>query len=126
MQVTKEQAIMLRELGYNLKCRDYYNDRDGQLKTFIYRNYNDGRMTYSAPCIDEVVRWLREVWSWHISALPLWVDKSIWKANVIDTRTLNTLKDSDFEGITCDEVTSMAITDTLKHIITQRKSKTHA
>jgi hypothetical protein len=126
MHVTKEQAIMLRDLGYKLKCRDYYNDRDGQLKTFTYRNYNDGNMTYSAPCIDEVVRWLREVWMWHIAALPLWVDKSIWKANVIDTRTLNTLKDSDFEGITCDEVTSMAITDTLKHITETRKSKTNA
>lgn len=126
MQVTKEQAIMLRELGYNIKCRDYYNDRDGQLKTFIYRNYNDGHMTYSAPSIDDVVRWLREVWSWHICSQPLWSNKMFWVVDVIATRTLNTLTQNRYEGDTHDEVTSKAITDTLKHIITQRKSKTNA
>ena len=126
MQVTKVQAIMLRDLGYNLKCRDYYNDRDGQLKTFVYRNYNDGHMTYSAPSIDEVVRWLREVWSWHISAEPIWCNKMFWAADVVAIRTMTLLTSDTFDGDSHDEAVSKAITDTLKHIITQRKNKTHA
>lgn len=73
-----EIAKLLKEMGFNWKCRCYY-EMSGKLRgknsgNFIdynspliwQNNGNDDTQLYSAPALDVVQRWLREVKGIHI------------------------------------------------------------
>lgn len=78
--VTYEQAVKLKELGFDWKCNHFYNQSEGQelemveyvpwdFVDFNYHDFNDptifgdtynGKVT-SAPTLAQVQKWLREV-----------------------------------------------------------------
>lgn len=73
--VTYEQAIALKELGFNEKCLHYYEDceedpiildncysGDEVLLSDLYYSYNteDSRRFYDAPTLAQAQKWLRK------------------------------------------------------------------
>ena len=73
--VTHEQAIKLKELGFDWDCNHYYEngklyegvvdeDEDPDINSdypTTYGNYNFTKQTCSAPTLAQVQKWLREV-----------------------------------------------------------------
>jgi hypothetical protein len=86
-KVSREQAELLKKIGYDVPTWKYY-DADGLLVT-LYRdapyNFNGETIVrnYSAPTLDEATRWLREVKGWHIKTQPIYMNKMCWEADII-------------------------------------------
>lgn len=71
--VTFEQAVKLKELGFDWECNHYYQDNDQSLHPNFYENFNkhsklitdDEKLIkvtlYSAPTLSQAQKWLREV-----------------------------------------------------------------
>jgi hypothetical protein len=60
MRVTKEIAIALKEVGYDVPCNDYYMT-NGEKGHGGYFNWNDGTRSSvicSAPTVYECIEWL--------------------------------------------------------------------
>lgn len=72
-RVTKEQAIRLKEAGFDWEVNQYYNKDREPLKRLDEVNMND---TYynrygcvSAPTLSQCCKWLRDVKGWHVVAV---------------------------------------------------------
>lgn len=62
--VTYEQAVLLKELGFDWKCNHYYHLYD-ELATLSviseYENSNEFDKNWTAPTLSQAQKWLREV-----------------------------------------------------------------
>ena len=69
-RVSREQAELLKKVGYDVPHVYVYNNR-GRL---ICLNHPEGNFDFdnsgnvSAPTLDEAARWLREVKGWHVGS----------------------------------------------------------
>lgn len=62
-RVTKQQAIILKEIGYNLRCDEWY----WEMSNF----YKDGKIGFVAkPTLSKVAHWLLKVKKKHIMIMP--------------------------------------------------------
>ena len=79
-RVSREQAEMLKKVGYDVKCHAHYECTKKEEKLIEYsirENWNTDdtfgmrvkTLYYSAPTLDEAARWLREVKGWHVEVL---------------------------------------------------------
>jgi hypothetical protein len=60
--VQKETAVLLKEKGFDLPCRQYYITVDNQIKNQQNNapfNWNKIQAAYSAPTLYEAAEWLR-------------------------------------------------------------------
>ena len=68
--VTYEQALSLKELGFNEKCLDFYDDN----KELFYNHENKEKIhigdSVKAPLKQQVFRWFREKYSLEIILCP--------------------------------------------------------
>lgn len=70
--VTKEQAIKLREIGFDEQCDKVwgeYDDYEGLHNILNNNRYNSDKL-FSAPSMPFALAWLREEKRMHISAHP--------------------------------------------------------
>ena len=89
-RVSREQAELLKKVGYDVPHVYVYNNRD----RLVYLNYAEGNFDFdnsgnvSAPTLDEAARWLREVKGWHVQVDPdKTIDKEmIWSSAAFDMR----------------------------------------
>ena len=76
-RVSRQQAEMLKKVGYDVKCHAHYECTKKEEKLIEYsirENWNTDdtfgmrvrTLYYSAPTLDEASRWLREVKGWHV------------------------------------------------------------
>lgn len=67
--VTQEQAVMLKEQGYDVPCREYwYGEEMLQDQYPLNQNEHDGCI--SAPSLSEAADWLRDVKGLHYYCYP--------------------------------------------------------
>jgi hypothetical protein len=59
--VTYEQALALKELGFDDECLKYYSEEYGM---FVVSDYYDGGHFVLAPLKQQVFRWFREKYGW--------------------------------------------------------------
>lgn len=71
--VTFEQAVKLKEFGFDWRCNHYYQDNNQSLHPNFYRDFNKHDKLYtddeelkkvtlsSAPTLSQAQKWLREV-----------------------------------------------------------------
>ena len=116
--VTFEQAMKLKDLGFDWDCHAYYDKRrqDGVIdRALKFQNYNydnDYMNSVSAPTIYQAQKWLREVQNIHIEIkytsnpqYEPWVGKVVVIENypkvntIINTDTCDTYEEALSEGI---------------------------
>ena len=105
--VTKEQAIKLKEIGFDEQCGSMWGEYDGYegLHQRIDNNnrYNGDKL-FSAPTMSFALAWLRKVKEMHISAHPSYnADGIIYMCTVffIEKETVNNILLKD-EPLTVD------------------------
>ena len=61
--VTYEQAVKLKELGFDWKCNHWYHPLEPEkiIECQTYCNHNSFERPYSAPTLAQVAKWLRDV-----------------------------------------------------------------
>lgn len=64
--VSYEQAVKLKELGFDYKCYDFFTEDVklplSEIKPFPKpKNWNESEDKISAPRLDQVQKWLREI-----------------------------------------------------------------
>lgn len=66
--VTYEQAVKLKELGFDWKCKNYYSYEDKALKEIACINHNREKFLgiCSAPKLAQAAKWLREAKNIHV------------------------------------------------------------
>lgn len=127
--VNFEIAKLLREKGFNVFVSSYY-DINGKLINGVANwNYNAGSYHYSAPTLQMVMKWLREVHHLFIGCNPrlsftdfYWITASIYK--VRKKSSLYHIEDVDdyngiasFDGHSYEEVCKKAIKYCLEKLI---------
>ncbi len=79
--VSYEQAIKLKELGYDEQCRAFYWTADGQLKETdqkVHANNPNCTTMVAAPHVWDVMRWLREKQKLHIQVRVNGIRSMFW------------------------------------------------
>jgi hypothetical protein len=70
MNVTKQQALSLKELGFDETCSGIYPMDSDELIFKPTRKWNScTNIHVSAPTVDDAIRWLREVKGVHVAIL---------------------------------------------------------
>ena len=61
--VTCEQAVKLKELGFDWECNFWYHPKEGDnlYPSGMYNNHNTSKIGISAPTLSQAQKWLREV-----------------------------------------------------------------
>ena len=90
--VTKEQAIRLKAVGFDIPVRWMYHPHYGLYENNEPNNFNGNNWIegyYSAPTLDETCNWLRESKGMHVYAKPYPVtEKTIgWERNIVCVNT---------------------------------------
>lgn len=69
-RVSREQAVRLKEVGYDVPTSQNYDNAHLGIRgedENIPINWNKHSEVYSAPTLDNVCRWLREVHGLHVA-----------------------------------------------------------
>ena len=66
--VPYEQALALKELGFDEPCFGYYSE--GELILNSHTNNHMQRFRYSAPTFSQAFRWFRDEYNWQHSIEP--------------------------------------------------------
>lgn len=72
MRANQQQAQTLKELGYDVPCRDYWylgdtgTNTDRLSCTNVWDNWNMDSLCLSAPTLHEITDWLRDAKGLHI------------------------------------------------------------
>lgn len=71
VHVSRELATLLKQAGFNWKCRGFFDDtgfHDGSVEC---TNYNSDTCKYlKAPTLEVAQRWLRETQKYQVAVLP--------------------------------------------------------
>jgi hypothetical protein len=75
--VPYEQALALKELGFDEPCAAcYYKKFDNEIGYHkVYRDFNFVQLTVSAPTYSQAFRWFREKYDLHYQLIPFFSDK---------------------------------------------------
>ena len=104
--VTYDQAVKLKELGFDWECNHYYHlyDELATLSTLPkYENFNKFDKNCSAPTLSQVQKWLREVKN--IIVLPYCYKRGVskplgWNFVLVDNNDIEFVDYDDIES--CD------------------------
>ena len=85
-----EQALALKELGFNEPCFTWYWDDIGLYKGLEYGNHNKREHVVSAPTFSQAFRWFRNKYNVHMTPSKFdetkwWVNWGAWSSRVFDT-----------------------------------------
>jgi hypothetical protein len=83
-----EQALALKELGFDEECFAYYSNEE-----LVYSSHTNNymqRFRYAAPLYQQAFRWFREKYSVHMTPSKFdetkwWVNWGTWSSRVFDT-----------------------------------------
>ena len=82
--VSFEVAKLLKEKGFNEKCRTFYNDKTLKI-TYIdspISNEKPFNLCLLAPTLQMAMKWLREV---HKQLINVWYDGDTWSSEIYRT-----------------------------------------
>ena len=68
--VTYELAVKLKEKGFNYPCIGHYFNNQLYIAHYLTAFHSDKNETFDAPTISQVLKWLRDKYSTHISTKP--------------------------------------------------------
>jgi hypothetical protein len=79
--VPYEQALALKELGFDEPCAAcYYKKFDNEIGYHkVYRDFNFVQLTVSAPTYSQAFRWFREKYNVYAIILPSYADDKVVK-----------------------------------------------
>lgn len=118
--VTYEQAVKLKELGFDWKCKNYYSYEDKALKEIACINHNREKFLRicSAPTIAQAAKWLRDVKGIKVYALyEYFAEKWYYHCGLNVNRT----KCSDASYATYESALSAGIDTALKMLTNEEK-----
>ena len=92
--VPYEQALALKELGFDEKCGAcYYKKFDNEIGYHkVYRDFNFVQLTVSAPTFSQAFRFFREK---YMLSGEIYIFKNIWNFDIEDIKTSMQLYTSD-------------------------------
>lgn len=73
--VTKQQAELLKELGFDWHCDYFYDHSEWEFKAFGYCHNKEfiNEDKWAAPYTSLVIKWFRDVHKIHVEIGPMWL-----------------------------------------------------
>lgn len=127
--VTYEQAVKLKELGFDGECRAYYYDTkeiSGNLIPFNYNSRDIG--VISSPTLSEVQKWLREVKEIEVGVFAefdgeLRTGQWVWLMRKFNTHLFDTVFPEDINYDSYEQALSAGLDKALKLLKTENNGK---
>lgn len=123
---TFKQCQALKEIGFDMEVRDFYNTKGKLEKNFNSYNWNTSDTQTSAPTRFEVLQWAREKKGMFAVVLPV-DDWNSWRFSILGRDTMSPFYemyaslDDDLEYPTYPEAES-ALIDKIIEILKEQKA----
>jgi hypothetical protein len=116
--VPYEQALELKELGFDEPCFRYYSN--GELMYSSHTNNSMQRFRYAAPLCQQAFRWFREKYGFHSYIDCKW--KNIgWEYELVDLNKMETIPTIGKYGYKTPNEAELACLKKLIEIVKQTK-----